>query len=390
MAILQAIVGFIGRSLGKILNTVFGWATIMLFGKVPSNRQIYLTIMAFGSVLWLIALIGTVFPSAGTFLIAFMPLPSWVDQSLVRLAMLAAAIILPPVMGLMSLLVVDPEDRPKGATGKAKRIVRGYTLTPGLAATLIMLTIFAPIMKVQAVSRRWIVQHMPIIVEPEDYGTVIEDIQRVLKEAGWDTQRGPASWMIRFPTKVVTLLAGGGMKNLVAEQLTTLRSKTLEVALHPADLVIQGQKDDVAHAREAIVERLAFSKAYMTWDKDANELEDRIYEVSNDLKGDVDAADRQQASEKLRAIERDLKDAKIPFEEWEVLFREKLLVERHLLEETAGAVGERGSRAAALHDGNGATRGRADTRVALFAPAMLMAVLLVAATFAWRSTHSHH
>ena len=40
-------------------------------------------------------MLGIVFPSFATFLLAFVPLPDWVDRTWVRLAMLAAAAIVP-------------------------------------------------------------------------------------------------------------------------------------------------------------------------------------------------------------------------------------------------------------------------------------------------------
>ena len=51
MAIIQAVMALATKSAGKLLNTVFGWATMMLFGKVPADRQIYLSVMAMSSVL---------------------------------------------------------------------------------------------------------------------------------------------------------------------------------------------------------------------------------------------------------------------------------------------------------------------------------------------------
>src|SRR3954451_8277535 len=78
MAIVQAVLALIFRSAGKLLNTAFGWATGMLFGKVPQDRQIFLSVIAFGSVAWIVAVLGIIFPSFATFLLAFVPLPAWV------------------------------------------------------------------------------------------------------------------------------------------------------------------------------------------------------------------------------------------------------------------------------------------------------------------------
>ena len=38
MAIIQGLIAAVFRSLGKILNTAFGWATIMLFGGARCDR----------------------------------------------------------------------------------------------------------------------------------------------------------------------------------------------------------------------------------------------------------------------------------------------------------------------------------------------------------------
>ena len=77
MAIIQALFAAVTRSAGKVLNTVFAWATVLLFGHVPEDRQIYVSAIAFGSVIWLVVLVGVAFPAVGTFLLSFVPLPDW-------------------------------------------------------------------------------------------------------------------------------------------------------------------------------------------------------------------------------------------------------------------------------------------------------------------------
>ncbi|TAK33874.1 MAG: hypothetical protein EPO21_11670 [Chloroflexota bacterium] len=335
MAILQALFAAIGRSLGKILNTAFGWATVLLFGKVPQNRQIYLSILAFGSVFWLVVLIGIAFPSAATFLLALVTVPGWVDRTWIRLAMTAAAIVLPAVMGVVSLLIVDPEERPQGMLDTARVVLRGYALTLGLAVTLLMLLVFAPIIKIQTLLRRWSSQHVPVIVEPKDYLSVVAEIQSALGNADWHTERHRESWMIRLPTTLVTFLAGGSLKSFIAERLVVLRSDKLEVALHPADMLVRGKESEVVHARATVAEQLAFSEAYLTWSKEANQLEDRIRSVWHTLETGTNAS-RHESVSMLGSIQRDMRSAKIEYTEWEVLFREMLLVERGVLRMMAG------------------------------------------------------
>jgi hypothetical protein len=63
--IVQAILAAVFRSAGKLLNTAFGWATVMRFGRVSQDRQLYLSLVSFGSVIWLVALLGIAFPKLG-------------------------------------------------------------------------------------------------------------------------------------------------------------------------------------------------------------------------------------------------------------------------------------------------------------------------------------
>ena len=48
MVIIQALLTLIVHSFGRVVNMAFSWATVMLFGRVPQERQIFLSIVAFG------------------------------------------------------------------------------------------------------------------------------------------------------------------------------------------------------------------------------------------------------------------------------------------------------------------------------------------------------
>jgi hypothetical protein len=87
MAIVQVLFAIFSRTAGRVLNTAFAWATIALFGRVPPRQQICLSVMAFGSMAWLISVIGVAFPSMATFLLALVTIPSWVRPGWIRLAM---------------------------------------------------------------------------------------------------------------------------------------------------------------------------------------------------------------------------------------------------------------------------------------------------------------
>jgi hypothetical protein len=311
----------------------FGWATVMIFGKVPQDRQIYLSVIAFGSVAWIVAVLGIIFPSFATFLLTFVPLPYWVGRAWVRLATLAAAIVIPLVVGFVATRMLDPADRPKGVSALAVEVVKGYPYTLALAITLIMMTVLAPVMKVRTLMKRWSTRHIPVIVESEDYLDVVAEVEKALDTGGFPVERRQASWMLRYPTRVLTTLAGGAVDDLVADRLTSLESDRIEVLLHPSDLVINGSERDAARANAILVQQLTFSRAYMTWTKEANEIEDRLRKIWTTLRQQAKRPGAvEHSASRLAAIEHDLQKLELPYEEWEVLFRGKLMVERALLQ----------------------------------------------------------
>jgi hypothetical protein len=330
MAIIQVLLAAVARSAGRILNTAVGWATAMIFGRVPEKRQIYVSIMTFGSLVWIAVIVGIAFPRAGTFLLSFVPPPAWVNRKWIRLAMTIAAALLPALVGAVSLLLRDPGERPTGVA-RLRAVLRGYPFTLGLAMTLLMMCVLAPVMKLQTLVRRWASQHIPVVVDSEDYDDVLEQVQRALAMGGWRTDRRLASWMVRLPTRVLTLLAGRTLDAYVAKQLTTLRAERFEVVLHPSDLVLSGEEGVVIHARSLLAEQLAFGKAHLTWTKDAQALEDYMRSLHRSLAphaaaGESESRDSGALGPALDYIDSRLKDIAVAYEEWEVLFRQKLLL----------------------------------------------------------------
>ena len=331
MVILQVLIGLALRSLGRIANTALGWATVLLFGRIPQRRQIIVTTMAFGSVVWLVAIAGIVWPEFAAFLLAFVTLPPWVDRAWIRLAMLAAAAAVPLVVGAAALLLLDPRERPRGAVDIARALAPGYRYTFGLAVTLILSALIAPVTQIRTLLRRWTTRHLPVVIHAADYETVAAEIEQVLAEAGVGTHRVPTSPLISVPTRMLLLLMGGSVAGMVTHELATFAGRDVEVTVHPFDIVISGPTRRVAGVQAVLTEMLPFTRAYLTWTRDANEIEDRLREAWRNRAaapaGDPAAGIGVSA---LDGIEQTVRHTGVAFEEWEVLFREFLLVERRL------------------------------------------------------------
>ncbi len=89
----------------------------------------------------------------------------------------------------------------------------------------------------------------------------------------------------------------------------------------------------------AIAVELAFSGAYMTWTKEANGIEDKLEAIWNRLRAGGEGVSTSPVASNLRKTERQLTTVGITYEEWEVLHKELLLVERGLLQMMARLTG---------------------------------------------------
>jgi hypothetical protein len=252
--------------------------------------------------------------------------------------MLGLAVLIPPLVGVVSLFLVDPDRRPKGAN-RVRAILKGYPTTLGLSLTVIMMVVIIPVLKLRDVVRRWTSNHIPVVVESRYYFSVLDDVRNALREGGIETVRVPADWMLRLPTRVFTFFAGSGADDLVARHLSALRGEHVEVILHPSDLVIRGREEQVARAHALITMHLTFSKAYLTWTKEAQAMEDRLGGLWRKVKEGGKEFDGKAGLAELDTIEQDLRKLNVSSEEWSVLLREKLQVERTLLRAATGLAG---------------------------------------------------
>ena len=305
MALLAPLFAFIGRQVGRIVQMAFGWATIMLFGRVPQRKQLLLAGVALGSILWVVTLIGVFVPDVGAFLIALVPAPDFVDEGWIRLVMLGLVIVLPLAVGAGGLLLMDPADRPKGIGGKAVQLLRGYPYAAVLSLVILLLLVAAPIFKLRTILRRWEDAHIPIVVKPDGYEQVVRDLEAAIDGAGLDLARARAPRVLELPSRLLAAVGGASVRRLVPERIVMLRAPNIGVTIHPSDVAIAGAKDAVARARAAVADRLTKTEAYLTASEEAQQVEDALRVLR-------DPDDREKALIALKAIDKRLAEAHRP------------------------------------------------------------------------------
>jgi hypothetical protein len=330
MAILAALFAFGSRFVGKILTTALGWASTLLFGRVPAKRQYLLLGITFGSVIWIVLLAGVLFPDVGLFLIAFVPEQNVVPEDVIRVGMLIAALIVPAIIGALTLMLSSAGDR--SARRIAESVARGYPLTVLLSVLLVFLAGLAIFRKAQSLARGRTDAHVPLVIEPGKYDEVASDLDRALEAAGLEVAPSTAPAAMSKPAKWLAAVAGSSASSLVPEKLIQLTGKDIDILIYPMDLLISGKPGLVARARAAMASRLTTSAAHLTISAEAQAIEDRLAALARPTAAMPDMPRRfdDTVAAEFSSIDDQLATLEIPYEEWEVLYRQRLQVERDL------------------------------------------------------------
>src|SRR5581483_8900094 len=126
MAIVQALIAFVGRSFGRILSALFDWAVVAIFGYTTGTQKIFLSALLAAAGAWPLLLLGTIAPRFAAFVLAFVPIPESVPAGIIRIVWIAVAVVVPLGVGI-AMAARQPEDRPKRPW--PARLLRGFPIT---------------------------------------------------------------------------------------------------------------------------------------------------------------------------------------------------------------------------------------------------------------------
>lgn len=328
MAILQAILTLISRSAGKILNAAFGWAVRALFGQPSPKEQPFLTGVVALAAAWPVLLVGVAFPKIAALLLAFVPFhnraPAWV----IRVIWLGLALFVPVIVGL-----VVASKAPAGSVRESfwMRLLRGWPITIGLAGSFLVMFVTVPGLKVASLLRGRKQEQVPLVTHSSVYHEVAALVVAALGRHGYNLQPARPGWWIWVPTAILLKLGGDAFRGYVPDRLEYFRDGPLEASLYPNGLLLRGPKDKVTRAHGLVSEALSHTEAMQTMDPQAQALERRIHSLwdyfDRDPIGNVGSEELRAAVMRLGS---DLAQADIGFEDWQILYRELLQLDRDL------------------------------------------------------------
>jgi hypothetical protein len=346
MAILQALFALISRSAGKVLNAIFGWAVRALFGQTTSREQTFLSAVVGAAVAWPLLLLGVIFPRLASLLLAFAPIPKSVPAYLIRLVWLGLALVVPLLVGLVVATKAPPATPPEPF---AKRMARGFPITIGLAAAFVIMFVSVPVMRFAAMVRGLQSASIPLVTDTAAYHRVSALLVQVLNAHGFALQEARPGWWVTAPTRILTWFGGDAFRNYVPQKLEFYRGGGVELSMYPSGLMLRGKQRPLTWAQGLIAEAVTHSDGFQTSAPEAQDLERQIRRVWKVFDEEPHAhTDSPRLLGRVDEIARDLGKLEIGFDDWQVLYRQVLQLERavrgepQLMEAKAGDAAAQG------------------------------------------------
>lgn len=333
MTTIVSVFGILGRFAGDLLMSALGWASSLLFGRVPRSHQVFLVLMMAGSFVWLVSVLAVILPSIAAMMLTNTPHPASVNLRWLAAALLVVVAALPLLVGAAGYFVPANGARVKGADAILE-ILRGYLLTPLISGLLIFLAGVGIGRKLRSVRHGWVETHVPIVAVPGRYDEMVLDLQRGLATGGTMVAVNDAPRVLTLPAMVLTRVAGPNVRKLRPDRLIELCANDLRVGVYPYDIAISSAKSERIRIRATVMNALGNADAHLTTSAEAQAVEERIQRLGDEAAVWAPGSEVEQG---LEAIDRQLLNLSVSSEEWDVLFRQRLKLECAYLRHVASA-----------------------------------------------------
>jgi hypothetical protein len=305
-----------------------GWAVAALFGQRSKRPGILFTIIVGAAVAWPVLLIGIVAPKLAVQLIALVPLPEGVPTSVVRLAWIGLAVLIPLGVGT-AVAVNSGRGMPFGR--RAGSVLRGFPITIGLAAAFAILFVSFPLTRFVAFARRRTSGEIPLIMNATAYAEVADKICEVLNRHGFSFMSARPAWWVSAPIRLISWLGGDAFRSHIPGRLQHFATSDLAISLYPSGLVLHGRPERLTWAHGLVAEAVVRTAGLQTTDPKAQALELGLRQLWETYDRDPAARTTGGAlSRELEHVTRDLRTLQVKWDDWQVLYRQILQLDRAL------------------------------------------------------------
>jgi hypothetical protein len=326
MAILQGLIALLGRSAGKILNTILGWAVRALFGATSGVQQNLLIDLVAIAALWPLLVVGIVAPRIGAFLVAFVPISKSISDDAIRVVWIVLALLVPAIVGT-ALTLNAPHESKRALV----RVARGYPVTLGISLAFWLSAIVVPLLQLRSAMRGHQQSYVPLITGKNGYEQTAARIQRILLAHGLQVDPYVPSIWVGAPLQILRLLAGNAIDHYVPQQLVYLAGPDLEIVLYPSSILLRGSEQRTTISHGLITETLTRMDVYQTTNSSAQNVERQIRRVWAALEQNSAAhTNSPWLLRRLKEIAEEIVHLDVAYDEWQIVYRQALQLGRAL------------------------------------------------------------
>ncbi len=304
-----------------------GWAVAALFGRTTSRARVLFPVIVGAAIAWPILLIGILLPKPAVQMIALIPLPDWVPSKDVRFVWLGLAVLIPLAVGATVTWIVGPQ----AGRSHLGRVLRGFPLTVGLAAAFAIIFVSVPVMRIVSLFRRESSADVPLIMNATAYADVAAKVAEVLRRHGFTVRTGRPGWWVTTPIRLLARMGGTALGSHLPDRLEHFETGDLGITLYPSGVVLRGKPGRLSWAHGLIAEAVVYTDGLQTSDARAQALEERLRPLwKQHHDGLPDGTGAPDLASELEPIATELKNLQVDWEDWQILYRQILQLDRVL------------------------------------------------------------
>jgi hypothetical protein len=323
MPFLPFVLLLVWQVIGKTASFALGWATALYFGQVPGKQGHVLAVISLVAVGWVLLLAGFGVPLlVGAAADALGIVPRNFDVNRWVVIGLGAALVLgPPLLAALATWFDIHQDR--SLPSWLARVPVSYPATASLGFGVLEMVAFTPFLVVDRVRHKRVLAQMALTMKEGTDGDALQEaVAAALQTMGVDRlrveeARGFLAWPLRTVGFAVRHLLGAVVRGSPAY----LAADDLTIYAYATNVSIIGPASQAYRARAALEREVPFHGAHLTWQEDAQRLEDELLEAGRG--GHGMAAVRRR----LDRIQQRIDAAPMAVDEWNVLYRLRLQVE---------------------------------------------------------------
>jgi hypothetical protein len=271
MALISLLLSFLAKKVGTLLQAIFGWSVVALFGRLPARKQMAVTVALVVSLAWPLFVAGLAFPPIAGWALAFLPLEKWASSGMLRAVWGVLAALAPLLVGGLVRFAA-----PSRKGGVLRSLVNGYPMALGFFLAFLVTALTMPLVKLATIARGWTDEHLYVQPRNGEYRAALRDVAEACARSGLMPTIEAAPRRLTFATRVIQLFARGALTAMVTDELQRVRADDLELYLYPADLLVRGKPSSVARFRATLPRTHLAKDAYLTEEPRGQDIQDQL------------------------------------------------------------------------------------------------------------------